>query len=167
MADENIPTPDDEAPVSPLTRIPTFSEFMAEHRGGQLDTELGQALANLSQRVMMQDKGGKLVLTIGVKPSGQAGLLVISEKVAVSPPEPEPPATYSFVNDAGGLSQEDPRRVQLPFVSKLAKEGPLSEELTRLEREQAELAQVEKTRGELASKNDASEDAGEQDESDV
>lgn len=105
--------------ANPLTEIPLFSKFIAEQRNGQLDKELSMELARLSQAVTMLDKGGSLVLKIDIASMGDSKMVTISEKITVKVPEPDRPKGYAFVNNAGGLSREDPRQQKIPFLATL------------------------------------------------
>lgn len=105
-------TTETEADVS-ADRIP-FTAFLSDHRYGELNTELTDALADLVAEVSSLDKGGELVLTIKVAPEG-AGI-VVKDVVSVKLPEPPPPVTFYYPTGDGGLSKRDPRQPQLPTL---------------------------------------------------
>lgn len=73
-----------------------------------LATELKSCVA----AVTATGKKGKVALTLEVLPNGMSGIIV-TDKVVVTLPKPDPVATAFFVTEDAGLSRRDPRQPEL------------------------------------------------------
>jgi hypothetical protein len=105
-------------------QVRPFAAFLHDQRGGVLHSELSEALAEVSQAVMLHNKGGKVTLTISVKPAGNAEHTVfIGDDVKVQVPQAEKPTSMFFVDDEGNVSRRDPRQAELPL-----KEVPVADQ---------------------------------------
>lgn len=87
--------------------------------GGRLHARLSEQLADLSAAVTETGKKGSLVLKIEVKPLPKAdqNTLVVTGSSGAKVPEPDDasPTSVFFADDAGNLSRNDPRQMQLPL----------------------------------------------------
>jgi hypothetical protein len=91
------------------TKVRPFSEWLATHRRGELDTELTAALAELTSAVHDLGKAGNISLKISVKPGGGRGRTVlVVDAIVVKAPEADREAAVFFVDGAGNLRRDDP-----------------------------------------------------------
>jgi hypothetical protein len=91
----------------------TFIEWLEDHRGGLLDAELTDALAEVVAAVSRYGKTGSVTLTINVAQEGRT--IVVSDRVArKAPEESRMPAIY-FADAEGGLHRDDPYQQRLPL----------------------------------------------------
>lgn len=102
-------------------RVRPFAGWLAEHRHGGLHDEVGVALNELVEAVQMYRKPGKLVLTITIKPVGQATNVVVSDDVKIDSPRPDRPDSLFFVDDEFNLVRSDPRQMEIPAVREVTK----------------------------------------------
>jgi hypothetical protein len=91
------------------TKVRPFSEWLAAHRRGELDTEITAALAEMVSAVHDLGKAGSVVLKISVKPGGGRGRTVlVVDAVTIKAPEADREAAVFFVDGAGNLRRDDP-----------------------------------------------------------
>lgn len=106
---------EDAAVEEPQVR--PFSEFLLTQANGSTHDELSVSLHDLVAAVRETGKGGKLQLTIDVKPLSKSDdrALSITANVAVKRPATEAPTSVFFVDNDGNLCRNDPRQMQLPL----------------------------------------------------
>lgn len=82
---------------------------------GNLPVDLHTAIGGLVQAVKNTGKGGKLTITIAVKPTkGNSERVLFDPTLKVTEPKIETSTTLMYVSDDGSLSREDPRQPKLP-----------------------------------------------------
>jgi len=97
-------------------QVRPFSEWLIQQARGRAHDDLSKGMHQLIAAVQETGKGGKLVLTVDVKPlKGNTDALEVSAKVTAKAPEYDPPASIFFVDDAGNLTRNDPRQMSLPL----------------------------------------------------
>lgn len=106
-------------PTSPEEerRVRPFAEFLQQQARGRTHDELSEALHNLLRAVQETGKGGKVQLTIDVKPLGKGDerQVIVTDSVAVKMPAPKRAETFFFIDDDGNLTRTDPRQPELPL----------------------------------------------------
>lgn len=91
-----------------------FSLFLGEHRNGVLHDELSDALQELVAAVATEGKGGKLTITISVKPANAGnGALTVTDEIKLAPPKETKSGSIFFVSPENNLIREDPRQTRL------------------------------------------------------
>lgn len=104
---------------------PTFSDFLAEHRGGLLDAELGAKLREIAESVRLQGKSGKLTLHLTLNEESDG--LTVTHEVAVRKPKTLTSTFYYLDDDAGTLTTRNPLQPQLDYshnINEPAEEAP-------------------------------------------
>lgn len=98
--------PDDRQP---------FAAFLAAYQRGQLNSQLGDDLAELVAAVAEHGKKGELNLKVTVKPAGaNAGAqLLVACETTFKPPKPTPPEQIFWADDDGQLLRNDPNATPL------------------------------------------------------
>lgn len=92
-----------------------FTDTLKDIREGAVLTELAEHMAGLLDAVRATGKGGKLTLSISVKPlDGTANQVLISDDIKTVVPEPNRPTTVMFVTEENELTRRDPRQPKLP-----------------------------------------------------
>lgn len=93
-----------------------FTEFLHLQRGGSLHVELGEALNDVVEAVTETGKGGKVTLTITVKPIGKSshGQLMVTDAVKVTLPEGERGESIFFADDDHNLVRDNPNQPEIP-----------------------------------------------------
>lgn len=81
---------------------------------GQVLTDAGKALSDLSAIVRKREAKGTLTLKITVKPFKGDALVFIPD-VKITEPKPEPAQSVFYADDAGNLSRNDPRQREFGF----------------------------------------------------
>ncbi len=92
------------------------SEWIAQHQGGSLDVEFGEALARLAGQVELLNKGGKLVLELAVKPMKNGTGVIVTGKQKLTLPEPDAASTFYYRSADGGLQRNHPDQPSLPTM---------------------------------------------------
>lgn len=107
---------DESGEIMEGRHIRPFLEWMAEQRGGQLASEMSNALNELVDAVNMFHKSGTLTLTIKIKPahSGE-GMVFVIDDVVNKPPEAERPQIIYFIDEDKNLSRANPAQPELPL----------------------------------------------------
>lgn len=92
-----------------------FAAFLANYQRGQLNSQLGDDLADLVAAVHEHGKKGELTLKVTVKPAGaNAGdQLLVACETTVKPPKPTPPEQIFWADDDGQLLRNDPNATPL------------------------------------------------------
>lgn len=108
--------PTTATPTEDEPQIRPFSEVLIQQARGRTHDDLSLGLHNLIAAVQETGKGGKLQLTIDVKPlKSDTNTLQVVATVASKVPQVEQPASIFFVDDAGNLTRNDPRQMTLPL----------------------------------------------------
>lgn len=104
-----------------------FMDCIKEIRGGTLPSELGELLQKLVADVRATGKGGKLTLTLDVKPMKKAGdnTLLIEDDIRIAAPLPDKPGTILYANDENVLSRKDPRQPELGGLRDVTRVSPM------------------------------------------
>ena len=101
-------------PTDPKPDIKSFASMLVEHRSGRTEAELSQMLHDLTSQVRAQEKGGKLVISIDVKPlTDDATSVAVAVDMSVKVPRPPAAPAHFFIGDDGNLSVTDPWREPL------------------------------------------------------
>lgn len=101
--------------------IRPFTDFLQEHRHGELHGEVSAALNDLVQAVTGIGKSGSLTLTITIEPAGtNHEQVLVKDDVVVKQPKPARESAICFVDDEGNLSRRDPRQPELPGLRTVA-----------------------------------------------
>lgn len=92
-----------------------FSDWVAEQRRGELDTELADALREVAEHVAIHGKAGTLTLTIGVKPASKGDLsaVVVLDDVKTKLPRGDRSEAVWFIDGEGDLRRHDPRQLRI------------------------------------------------------
>lgn len=93
-----------------------IAEVLKDIRDGALLTELPLQLTELVSAVRATGKGGKLTLTLSIKPLSGSNQVLITDDVRVAMPEPDRPTTVLFITDDNELTRRDPRQPKLPTM---------------------------------------------------
>lgn len=83
-----------------------FSDWLARHRRGDLDDEIGQKLAEVVSAVHMLNKPGSVTIRLNVEPSGRT--VVLTDHVTAKVPEPSRDSAIYFATPLGELTRDDP-----------------------------------------------------------
>lgn len=110
--------------VTDDVEVRPFDQFLRELGEGTTNSELGEALWDLIQRVQETAKPGTLTLTLNVGFDG-VGRIEIKDQVKSRPPEFNRPTTAFFVDKQGNASRRDPNQPMIPSLDdrRGAKEG--------------------------------------------
>jgi hypothetical protein len=87
-----------------------FNDFLREHRNGTTHDDLSDRLQELVAAVSEENKGGKLVLTITIKPMGKGDGLEVGAEIKLSPPRSVPGMSIFFASPENNLVRQDPRQ---------------------------------------------------------
>ncbi len=91
-----------------------FLDLLREHRNGLTHEELTEALNEIVEAVASEGKGGKLTLTIAVKPHGDGAVMVMDE-LKITKPKPTKGGSIFFVTPENNLIRQDPKQPSLPL----------------------------------------------------
>lgn len=95
----------------------SFSKAL-ESRNFRPTMELAnKSIGSLLNAIRETGKPGEITLTIAIKPDpkfGQ-GAVIVKPKVKVKLPEPDIAQKQMFIEEDGGLVEEDPRQTQIAF----------------------------------------------------
>jgi hypothetical protein len=86
-----------------------FNDTLVQLRFGELHEELTDAMNELVSTVDKTQKGGKLVLTLTLKP-GKGGQIELVDDLKVTLPKQEKGSSIMFATPEGNLQREDPRQ---------------------------------------------------------
>jgi hypothetical protein len=90
-----------------------FNDMLREHRNGITHDTLSDKLQELVAAVTQEQRAGKLVLTIGIKPMGKGDGLEVSAEVKITPPKETPGVSIFFSSPECNLVRADPRQQNL------------------------------------------------------
>jgi hypothetical protein len=107
----------------------SFARLLIDHREGQTQDELSEALAQLVTAVRQTGKSGTLNLTIKVSAASKgAGWAVsITDKVKVTLPQLDRESSIMFASEDGALHRDNPlqKKLDLKEVQRPAEAIPL------------------------------------------
>lgn len=86
-----------------------FNDTLVQLRFGELHEELTDAMNELVSSVDKTQKGGKLTLTLTLKP-GKGGQIELVDDLKVTLPKQEKGSSIMFATPEGNLQREDPRQ---------------------------------------------------------
>lgn len=127
MAPEPVAPPVDPATGEILepgnSDLRPFGAWLAEQRGGALQGELTETLAELVRAVVEHEKPGSLTLKVTVKP-GEDGVLyvLVFDDVTAKIPQPPRGGALFHPDEQGSLTRHNPRQGRLPLRDAGAKE---------------------------------------------
>lgn len=100
-----------------VSRIRPFADFLQEQAGGHLHDELSTSLRDLVAAVAETNKGGKLTLTVRVKPMPNVpGAVIVEDDVKLAEPKLARRNGVFFVDADNNLIQDNPKQPPLPLV---------------------------------------------------
>ena len=85
-------------------------DLIREHRSGATHDELSDALRDLVAKVSDEGKGGKLTITISVKPIGKGDGLEVGIEHKLALPKETPGTAIFFATPDNALVRQDPRQ---------------------------------------------------------
>jgi hypothetical protein len=89
-----------------------ITAFLHEHRQGLTHSELSEALAEVTRRVLEHRKPGSLTLKLDIKP-GPGASVEVADKITVKAPQGQRESSLFFSDEHGNLSRKDPRQLEL------------------------------------------------------
>lgn len=106
-----------------------ITETLRELHRGELLEELENDLTEVVAAVRKSGKGGKLTLTIGVKPAskGDTNVLTVEAAVKTTLPKPDRSASIFYATEDNQLVREDPRQLKLELRQAAVTPMPLKE----------------------------------------
>lgn len=100
-----------------------FTKFLLEHRKGRAVKELSHKLQELVFHVMEYGKGGKLTLSIEVRPTKEDvadHLLIVTDTIGVQLPKPDDVSQFFFADAEGNLSLSNPDQMTIPGIREVS-----------------------------------------------
>jgi hypothetical protein len=95
-----------------------FSDTLRELRDGLCLDELSLQMQMLVQQVQATNKGGRITLTVDVKPAERiAGAVVITDDIKVKLPEIKSDGTLMWPTPEGNLQRNNPKQRELPGIT--------------------------------------------------
>jgi hypothetical protein len=88
----------------------SFVKLLQEHRSGATHDDISEAIRDLVAAVSEERRGGKLVITLSVKPMGKSDGLEVSVETKLTPPRPSPGMSIFFATPNNELTRVDPRQ---------------------------------------------------------
>lgn len=117
-----------------------FMQVAPELRGGALVKELSDALIEVTEAVIANQKGGKITLTLDIKPgAGADNALTIADTLKVSAPKPSNKGTIFFADSKNSLTRNDPNQLELQGIS-VVRHAPSSPQSRAAKDDHAEAA---------------------------
>lgn len=99
-----------------------FFDTLRELRQGAVLDELAEGLHQLVEGVRATGNGGKLTLTLAIKPPAKAtGSVIVEDNVEVKLPKPEREATMFFTAPDGSLTRYHPDQQRFHFKPETVK----------------------------------------------
>ena len=103
--------------IDDVERVRPFADFLREQAGGHLHDELSEALRDLVGAVAQTNKGGKLTLTISVKPMPKvAGAVLVEDTVKLAAPQLDRRNGVFFITPDNNLVRDNPAQPTLPLT---------------------------------------------------
>lgn len=93
----------------------SFIDVLKELRGGQAIDDLTEEMAGLTEAIRDAGRGGKLMLTVTVKPASKGAIstLLLDAAITVKKPVKESESTIFYATDENVLQRNDPRQPEL------------------------------------------------------
>ena len=96
----------------------SFSDTLRDVRAGTVIDQLDNDLQQLVQQVQRTNKGGKLVLTLDIKPmKGSTEAVVVKATVTVKAPTFTDNGTVLFPTPEGSLTRNHHKQPELPGIT--------------------------------------------------
>jgi hypothetical protein len=92
-----------------------FQDVLTDIDGGRFHDLVSEALREIVQAVQDTNQKGSLDLKFNIS-CDRGNMVKIDASMKRSVPSPKTPMMLAYVDDAGNLSQEDPRQEKLPQV---------------------------------------------------
>lgn len=96
----------------------SFSEFVRDYQGGELNEELTEALNSLVGAVQVCQREGKVSVEIQVKPNNGHESFMVQARVKVKEPQPNRPSAIYYADERLNLVREDPRQMKFTDIEK-------------------------------------------------
>ena len=90
-----------------------FIKFLQEHRGGATHEEISDHIRDLVAAVTDERKGGKITITVEIKPIGKGDGLEVGVDVKATLPKVKPGVSIFFATHDNNLQRQDPRQSNL------------------------------------------------------
>lgn len=87
-----------------------FIKFLQEHRGGATEDEISEQIRDLVAAVSDERKGGKITITVEVKPIGKSDGFEVGVDIKASLPKVKPGVSIFFATPDNCLTRQDPRQ---------------------------------------------------------
>jgi len=91
----------------------SIADFLREHRNGLTIDEASDMLAAIVAAVTDEQRGGKMTLTISVKPLGKGDGLEVAVDLKAVPPKKTPGVSIFFATPDNSLTRQDPRQTTM------------------------------------------------------
>jgi hypothetical protein len=112
-------TPTEPRALKPIT------DWLNEHRDGELMIEATEVLTDLVRRVQTTGRNGSMSIVLTVKAAGD--MVAVVDDVTVKPPKVDREVKSYFVDDDGNLSRSNPRQPELPGLKTVPPRTPAAE----------------------------------------
>lgn len=113
MSTQHADTETDQ--VSPAIDA-AFTSLLTQHRGGQVLTDLSQAMRDAIEAAQLQNKPAGITLKMVFKPAANgSNAIVVADKIKTTLPEPKPVTSFFFSDANGNLHRNDPNQRELPL----------------------------------------------------
>lgn len=90
-----------------------FSSMLQFHRGGEVISDLSEALRAVSGAVMLTGRAGSVTLKVTIKPAAKGGAMVVEDDITTKVPKADKQGSIFFADEAGNLLREDPKQFKL------------------------------------------------------
>lgn len=87
-----------------------FIKFLQEHRSGATHEDISDKIRELVAAVTDEGKGGKITITLAVKPMGKGDGLEVSVETKSTLPKSPPGVSIFFASPENSLVRQDPRQ---------------------------------------------------------
>jgi hypothetical protein len=105
---------DDEVNQAEPAIDAAFLSLLQLHRGGQVLTDLSQAMREAIEAAQAQGKPAGITLKMVFKPAANgSNAVVVADKIKTTLPEPKPVTSFFFSDAHGNLHRNDPNQREL------------------------------------------------------
>jgi hypothetical protein len=111
--------------TEPSRALKPITDWLNEHRDGELMVEASEAFADLVQRVQTTGRNGSIAIVLTVKAAGD--MVAVVDDVTVKNPKVDRQVKSYFVDDDGNLSRSNPRQPELPGLKSVPARTPAAE----------------------------------------
>ena len=94
-----------------------FTDILENVNRGKMVAQLDEELRGLNQAILETGKPGKITIELTIEPK-TVKQVQITPKITTKVPKPAPGVSLFFLNENGGLQQDDPD--QMTFDEKLS-----------------------------------------------